>query len=277
MGPRRDEYDAVIVGGGPNGLAAAITLAEKFPSVLLLEARDTIGGGVRSAQLTLPGFIHDVCSAVHPLAVASPFFRKLDLQRHGVRWIQPEVPLAHPFADGTALFLHRSLEVTAEALGEDGKAYLDLFAPLVENHQSILEDALKPLPVPDHPFLMARFALNALRSAKDLAYAKFQDARTRALFAGLAGHAMIPLERRATAAFGIVLAMLAHSVGWPVVEGGSQDLADVLARCFSEKGGAIETGKTVSSAKDLPRAQYYFFDVTPRQILNMEGLDLSAT
>jgi phytoene dehydrogenase-like protein len=271
----RDHYDAVVVGAGPNGLAAAITLKRKFRSVLLVEAKETVGGGTRSAELTLPGFIHDVCSAVQPLALSSPFFRQLELQRYGLEWIHPEIPLAHPFGDGDALCLHRSLAATADALGPDGKAYRKMLQPFVENHERLLSDVLKPLPIPDNPILMARFGLKALRSAKSLAEAKFQGARVRALFAGLAAHAMIPLDQTATAAFGILLAVLAHSVGWPIVKGGSQGLADALADCFREGGGEILTGITVGSLGDLPRAGYYFFDVTPRQLLNMGGLDLT--
>lgn len=276
MSFQRDHYDAVVVGAGPNGLAAAITLKRKFKTVLLLEARETIGGGARSAALTLPGFIHDVCSAVHPLAVASPFFRQLELHRYGLKWIQSEIPLAHPFEDGEALCLHRSLAVTADAMGPDGKAYREMLQPFVENHEGLLSDVLKPLPIPENPILMARFGLKGLRSAKNIAEAKFQSARTRALFAGLAAHAMIPLDRTATAAFGIILAVLAHGVGWPIVKGGSQGLADALADCFRDSGGEIQTGETVCSRDDLPKADYYFFDVTPRQLLNIGGLDLPA-
>ena len=271
----RDRYDAVVVGAGPNGLAAAITLARKFRSVLLVEAKETVGGGTRSAELTLPGFIHDVCSAVQPLALSSPFFRQLELHRHGLEWIHPEIPLAHPFGDGEALCLHRSLEATADALGPDGRAYREMLQPFVENHERLLSDVLKPLPIPEHPILMARFGLQALRSARNLAEAKFRSARVRALFAGLAAHAMIPLDQAATAAFGILLAVLAHGVGWPIVKGGSQKLADALADCFREKGGEIRTGISVGSLGDLPGADHYFFDVTPRQLLNIGGLDLA--
>lgn len=275
MSLRPDHYDAVVVGSGPNGLSAAITLAERFSSVLLLEAKPTIGGGCRSAELTLPGFIHDVCSAVQPLGYASPMFRSLGLERHGLAWIQPEIPLAHPFEDGTALCLHRALEDTAAALGRDGAAYRDLMASFVEHHTQLLADILKPLPLPGHPLLMARFGLQAVRSARGLAHACFRDARTRALFAGLAAHAMVPLDRLATAGFGLVLATLAHAVGWPIVQGGSQKLSDALAQCFLDRGGEIRTGRPVSSCRDLPRADYYFFDLTPRQLLHIDGLNLS--
>jgi len=271
----RDHYDAVVVGAGPNGLAAAITLARKSRSVLLVEAKETVGGGTRSAGLTLPGFVHDVCSTVQPLALSSPFFRQLGLERFGLEWIQPEIPLAQPFEDGTALCLHRSLDETAAGLGVDGGAWRDLFGPFVENHERLLADALKPLPIPSHPILMARFGLKALRTARGLAESAFRGARTRALFAGLAAHAMIPLEKPATAAFGILLGVLAHGAGWPVIKGGSQRLADALAASFTESGGEIRTGVEVRSMGDLPKAERYFFDVTPRQLLAIGGLGLS--
>ncbi|NPV05351.1 MAG: NAD(P)/FAD-dependent oxidoreductase [Syntrophaceae bacterium] len=271
----RDHYDAVVVGAGPNGLAAAITLTRRFRHVLLVEAADTVGGGARSAALTLPGFVHDVCSAVHPLALSSPFFRQLGLERLGLEWVHPEIPLAHAFEGGGALCLHRSLEETAEGLGPDGGAYRMLIGPFAQSHERLLGDVLKPLPLPAHPFLMARFGLKGLRTARGLAEAAFRQERTRALFAGLAAHAIIPLERAATAVFGILLAVLAHGVGWPVVRGGSQRLADALAECFRQAGGEIRTGLEVRSVADLPRAERYLFDVTPRQLLAIEGLGLS--
>ena len=174
------DYDAVVVGAGPNGLAAAITLSRTFKSVLLLEGRERIGGGVRSAELTLPHFIHDVCSAVQPLAIASPFFRQLELHRYGLCWIQPEIPLAHPFEDGTAIVLHRSLEVTGDVLGSDGQAYKDLLTPFVENHEKLFSDILTPLHFPRNPFLIGLFAMRALHSVKNLVERKFRSPRTRA-------------------------------------------------------------------------------------------------
>ncbi|MBN1664561.1 MAG: NAD(P)/FAD-dependent oxidoreductase [Deltaproteobacteria bacterium] len=273
--PDQKHYDAVVVGSGPNGLAAAITLGRKMPSVLLLEAKETIGGGCRSAEVTLPGFVHDICSAAHPLAVSSAFFRQLDLHQYGLSWVQPEIPLAHPFEDGSAVFLHRSLDITADALGRDGRAYKDLLAPFVRNYEKLLASILRPIPFPSHPFLMARFASQALHSVDGLGKRKFNNPQTQALFAGLAAHAMIPLQQPATAAFGIILAALAHAVGWPFVKGGSQKLADALSRCFLDRGGEIMTGHPVHSLDDMPRASQYFFDVTPRQLLDIHGLGLS--
>ncbi|HOF05873.1 MAG TPA: NAD(P)/FAD-dependent oxidoreductase [Syntrophales bacterium] len=273
--PKRDDYDAVVVGAGPNGLAAAITLSRRFKAILLLESAGTIGGGLRSKALTLPGFIHDVCSTVQPLSLASPFFRQLDLPRYGVEWIQPEIPLAHPFEDGPALYLHRSLEATADAFGPDGQAYKRLLQPFVDHEGLLFNDILKPLHFPGHPLLIARFAFHALRSLRNLAETEFKSDRTRALFAGLAAHAMIPLEKTATAAFGLILATLAHTVGWPIIKGGSQKLADALADCFRNSGGEIITGRPVASAEDMPKAASYFFDVTPRQLINIKGLGLT--
>jgi phytoene dehydrogenase-like protein len=273
--PKRDDYDAVVIGSGPNGLAAAITLSNAFNSVLLLEGRDTIGGGVRSTELTLPGFVHDLCAAVLPLAISSSFFGRLDLAPYNLEWIQPEIPLAHPFEDGSALFLHRSLEVTRDALGDDGKAYQHLLTPLVENHEKLLADILRPLHIPKHPLFMARFAMKAMNSARGLAETTFRHDKTHALFAGLAAHAMIPLEKPLTAAFAMVLATLAHAVGWPIVKGGSQNLVDALSGYFKKSGGKIETGRFISSFDQLPKAKYYVFDMTPRQLLNVAGLGLS--
>jgi phytoene dehydrogenase-like protein len=270
-------YDAVVVGSGPNGLAAAIALSEKCPSVLLLEGKDTIGGGLRSAEITLPGFVHDICAAVVPLALWSPFFRRWDLERYGVSWIEPDVLLAHPFEDGSALALYRSLEKTADGLGGDGKAYRDLLTPLVEHHDALLTDLLAPLHLPAHPLSLVRFGLKGLRSARGLAHGTFREERTRALFAGLAAHAMIPLDRPVTAAFGMVLAMLAHSVGWPIVQGGTQRLADALAAVFRRNGGTIITDRMICSFAELPQASHYFFDSTPRQLASLRDLDLSET
>jgi phytoene dehydrogenase-like protein len=268
-------YDAVIVGAGPNGLAAAITLAQAGCSVLLVEAKDTIGGGTRSAELTLPGFIHDVCSAIHPLGVASPFFRSLPLEQYGLEWIHPSTPLAHPLDDEPAVMIERSLEATAEGLGIDGKAYRRLFTPLVGRYEAILHEFLGPLRFPRDPVSMTLFGIRAIFPATQLARLAFRSKRGRAVFAGMAGHSIMPLHWPATAAFGLMLGMLAHTVGWPMARGGSQKIADALAAYLCSLGGKITTGWQVNSIDELPPAHAYLFDVTPRQLIQLAGNRLS--
>src|SRR3954466_4538500 len=218
--------DAVVVGSGPNGLAAAIVLARAGLSVCVLEAADTVGGGARSAELTLPGFVHDVCSAIHPLGMASPFFRTLPLAEHGLEWVEPAAALAHPFDDGTAVVLERSPAAAVAGLGEDDARWHRLFAPLTRDAEPLLEDVLAPLHVPAHPLVLARFGARAALPATALARLSFQGAKARGVFSGLAAHSMLPLERPPSAAFGLVLGLLAHSVGWPFPQGGSQRLSD---------------------------------------------------
>ena len=264
-------YDAIVVGSGPNGLAAAITVAQAGRSVLVLEASDTIGGGARSAELTLPGFVHDVCSAVHPLAVGSPFFSTLPLSEHGLKWIHPPAPVAHPFDDGTAVILERSVETTTEQLGRDGGAYRRLMAPLVADWDKLASEVLGPLRPPRHPLVLARFGLRALRSARGLAESVFEGERARSLFAGLAAHSMLPLERRPTAAFGLLLGASGHSVGWPVPRGGSQNISNALASYLRSLGGEIFTNRNVRSVDDLPVARAVLLEVTPRQLLRIAG------
>ncbi len=265
-------YDAVVVGAGPNGLAAAITLARAGRSVLVVEAEATIGGGTRSSELTLPGFMHDLCSAVHPLGVASPFFRTLPLGRYGLEWLYPPAAFAHPLDDGTALVAERSLEATAAALGRDGPAYRRLMAPLAAHAHELLEDILGPLPLPPrHPLLLARFGLLALRSARGLAEDWFKGERARALFAGLAAHAMLPLEQIPTAAFALTLGITAHAVGWPIARSGSQQIAHAMAGYLRSLGGEIVTGLRVTSVDQLPPRRAVLFDVTPRQLLQIAG------
>jgi phytoene dehydrogenase-like protein len=265
-------YDAIVVGSGPNGLAAALTLAQAGLAVLVLEAKDTVGGGTRTAELTLPGYRHDICSAIHPLAVSSPFFQELPLAEHGLTWIQSPAPLAHPLDDGTAVLLERSLPLTSQGLGSDAVAYRKLMAPFVANWDSLAEDMLGPLPIPPrHPFVLARFGLRAIHSARGLAERLFDDERARALLAGMAGHSMLPLERPLSAAFGLVLGIAGHAVGWPIPRGGSQRIADALARSFCSLGGEIVTDTLVRSIDDLPSTSVILCDVTPRQLLGMAG------
>lgn len=264
-------YDAVVVGAGPNGLAAAIVLARAGRSVLVREANETIGGGARSAELTLPGFIHDICSAVHPLAAGSPFFRTLPLAEHGLEWVFPPAPLAHPFDDGTAAVLERSVEATAATLGADAGAYRKLMGRLAADWPLLENALLGPPKWPRHPLALARFGLRALRPARRLAEGWFKGARARALFAGLAAHSFLPLEKVPSAAFGLVLGITGHAIGWPVPRGGAQRIADALASYFRSLGGEIETGARVGSIDELPPARAVLCDVTPRQLVCIAG------
>ncbi len=269
--PEHTEYDAVVVGAGPNGLAAAITLAQAGRSVLLLEANATVGGGARSAALTLPGFVHDLGSAIHPMCLASPFLRALPLERYGLQWIHPEVPVAHPLDDGAAA-LYRSLEETAAALGADGAAYRRLMAPLLERWQALMDETLQPLlHLPRHPLLLARFGLQAIRPARSLAEARFAGEPARALFAGIAAHATLPLEQLASSAFGLVLGLLGHAVGWPMPRGGAQQVADALAAHLRTLGGEIVTEHPVRTLREVPPARAVLLDLTPRQFLGLAG------
>jgi phytoene dehydrogenase-like protein len=265
-------YDAVVVGAGPNGLAAAITLARAGRSVLVREAQQTIGGGLRSAELTLPGFMHDVCSAIHPLAAASPFFRSLPLDEHGLEFIEPPAALAHPLEDGSAVIVQRSVDETAGRLGADGDAYRRLFEPLAAGWPELEGYLLGPLlRVPRHPLLLARFALKALRSAQACAESTFDGSAARTMFGGVAAHSILRLEQPASASFGLVLLTLAHAAGWPLPRGGSQKIADALAGYLRALGGQIETGAPVSSLRELPPARDVLLDVTPRQFLSLAG------
>ncbi len=273
---RRAAYDAVVVGSGPNGLAAAITLARAGRSVCVFEAGDTVGGGMRTKALTLPGFVHDVCSAVHPLAVGSPFFRSLPLEHYGLEWIEPPTPLAHPLDDGSAVTLERSVEATAEGLGADAAAYQKLMGPLAQEWDAIIEEILGPLRPPRHPLALARFGAHAIRSVAGLAKSTFSGERARALLAGIAAHGMLPLEQPPSAAFALVLGMAGHAVGWPIPRGGSQRIADALAGYLRALGGDIVTEHEVTSLDALPTARMILCDITPRQLLRIGGNRLPA-
>jgi phytoene dehydrogenase-like protein len=263
--------DTIVVGSGPNGLAAAITLVRAGYSVLVREARPTIGGGVRSAALTLPGFTHDVCSAIHPFGLGSPFLRSVPLAEHGVRFVHSPIPLAHPFDDGTAAVLRRSVGETAELLGVDAAAYDRLMGPLVGEWERMVDILLGPLRPTRHVRALARFGWLGLRSARGLAESAFAGDRARALFAGLAAHAMLPLEQPPTAAFGLILGMLGHAVGWPLIEGGSQRLPDGLAAYLRSLGGEVIAEAGVDSVADVAPARTVLLDLTPRQIIRVAG------
>jgi phytoene dehydrogenase-like protein len=274
MADKRD-FDAVVVGSGPNGLAAAIIMQLKGLSVLLIEAKPTIGGGLRSAELTLPGYVHDVCSAIHPLAVASPFFEHLPLAEHGLEYIYPAITAAHPFDNGTAAVLKHSVEETARLLGADEQAYLNLIQPIVNDWPAIAPDILGPLHYPKHPLAMARFGLSALTSASHLSK-RFKTIEAKGLFAGMAAHAIQPLTNITTSAIALVLMATAHLKGWPIPKGGSNQIANALVAYFISLGGTIETNVYVKSLEQLPPAKAVLFDVTPRQLLQIAGHKFSS-
>jgi phytoene dehydrogenase-like protein len=267
--------DAVVVGSGPNGLAAAITLAREGRSVLVLEAAETVGGGTRTLELTRPGFLHDICSTIHPLAEASPFFRQLPLAEHGLVLLHPDAPLAHPLDDGTAVMLERSVEATAAGLGVDAEEYRKLMTPFVDRSDRLEPFLVGRSPLTRHPLLAARFGVVALRSA-EAAVRRFTGERARALVAGLAAHSIQDLHRMPTASFALVLAILGHVRGWPVVRGGSQRLAEALASHLRSLGGLIETGRRVGALDELPRSELTMLDLTPRQVLRVAGGRLPA-
>ena len=273
--PSKKDFDAVVVGSGPNGLAAGITLQKAGLSVLIVEAKSKIGGGLRSGELTVAGFTHDICSAVHPMAADSPFFRSLPLADHRLKFLYPEIPLAHPFEDGTAVALLPSIEKMTDSLGPDGASYLDLIGPIAESWNRIQEEILSPVHFPDHPVDMARFGWRALASARRVAK-RFQSEKLKAFWGGLALHAQLPFDRLTSAAIGLVLLTVGHKRGWPVAEGGSQSIADALASYFRSIGGKIETNFPVKSLDQLPSSSVVMLDITPAQLLEIAGHRLSS-
>lgn len=263
--------DAIIVGSGPNGLAAAIRMAQAGKRVVVLEAADTPGGGVRSGELTLPGFVHDICSTIYAMVVCSPFLGALPLKEQGLDWVFPTLPLAHPFDDGSAATLHHSLDETIRTLGTDGDGYRKLIGDLVPRWRDLLQDAFAPPGIPKHPFFFAQFGLRAIRPAASLARSYFNTERGRALFAGLAAHAILPLDFLSTSAVALVLAVTAHAAGWPFARGGSQQLTSAMVKYLESLGGQLITNCRVESLDQLPPAQTILLDITPRQLIRMAG------
>jgi phytoene dehydrogenase-like protein len=268
------EFDAVVVGSGPNGLSAAIILARTGLRVLVLEAHETIGGGARTEELTLPGFKHDVCSAIHPMSLVSPFFQTLPLAEHGLAWKTSPYAIAHPLDDGTAAVLELSVEKTAARLGDDGDAYQRLMAPFVRNAAALFDEILRPIRLlPRHPLLLAHFGLDGIRSALSLTK-RFRGDAARALLGGCAAHSFLPLGEAGSASFGLVLALAGHAVGWPCAKWGSVAIINALASYFRSLGGTIRTSTTVRSMNDIPPSRAVLFDVTPRQLVSIAGDEL---
>lgn len=270
-------YDAVVIGSGPNGMAAAITLAREHRSVLVIEAEAIPGGGARSAELTRPGFVHDLCSAIHPLGVASPFFRNVPLADHGLEWLHPDAPLAHPLNEGPAVMLERSIEKTAHGLGMDGPAWQRLLGHLSDHASELFEATLQPLRlIPRSPLLLARFGLRAIRPASSLARSWFKTDRAKGLFAGIAAHAVMPLERMLTSAIALMLGISGHAVGWPMPKGGAQKITESMISYLRSLGGEIVTGHRIDRLEELPPAGVYLFDVAPRNLVRICGRALPA-
>lgn len=269
--------DAVIIGSGPNGLAAGIRLAQEGLTVKIFEKNESVGGGTRTQELTLPGFHHDICSAIHPMAKASPFLKSLPLEDYGLEWIHPDVPFAHPLDGQPAGALFRSLDQTIATLKEDGQTYRQLVDPFIDSWEELLPDLLAPFTLlPNNPLRMARFGLKALRSAEDIA-AKFTTEKARAVWAGLAAHGILPFDKTATAAIALVFTTTTHTIGWPYPKGGSHEITKAMAGYFRSLGGEIETNAEIKSVDELPKSTAVLFNTTPRQILELAGDRLTSS
>ncbi|MET3979571.1 phytoene dehydrogenase-like protein [Mucilaginibacter sp. UYP25] len=275
MALEKRDFDAIVIGSGPNGLAAAILMQQKGLKVLLLEGKSEIGGGLRTAELTLPGFKHDICSAIHPLAAASPFFKTLPLANNGLNYVYPEIDAAHPLLHAKPAVLCRSIDSTAQHLGDDEKAYRKLMGSVTKNWPLIDADVLGPLHFPKHPFALASFGLDALKPATMLAN-QFKTKQAKALIAGMAAHSMQPITNLATSAIAMVLMATGHLGGWPIPIGGSNSIANALASYFKLIGGTIQTDTYIRSLDQLPSAHALLFDITPKQLLEIAGHKFSS-
>jgi phytoene dehydrogenase-like protein len=271
------ELDAVVVGAGPNGLCAAIALAQQGKSVLVVEAHATPGGGLRTEELTLPGFLHDVCSAVHPLGELSPYMRTLPLAEHGLELVHPRFSAAHPLPDGQVALLMRSVQATSDLLGIDGPAYRSLIQPLLADPEALLADLLGPLRIPTRPIGFTRFGLHGMRSAAGLARSLFKRPAARALFAGCAAHAIMPLENLFSGAVGLMFLLSGHLTDWPMAKGGSVAIARALVSYLESLGGQLRTGLEVTSLSQLPAARAYLFDLAPSQVAKIAESELPAS
>jgi phytoene dehydrogenase-like protein len=271
-----EAFDAVVVGSGPNGLAAAVALAAAGFRTHLIEGHAELGGGMRTAELTLPGFRHDVCSAVHPLGALSPYLTTLPLAQHGLSWVEPQSSVAHPLDDGSSVVLERSIAATADGLGVDGRAWTRLMEPFVRVGEPLIADLLGPLRIPRHPFAMARFGFYGLRPLTWLARGLFDGPRAQALLAGCGAHAILPLDKLATGAVGLMFAFTAHLRDWPMARGGSAAIASALASYFRSLGGSVQTGHFVRSLAELPAARVVLFDLSPKQLSEIAGEALPA-
>ena len=271
------KYDAIVIGSGPNGLAAAIELARHDRKVLVLEKSEQIGGGTHTKELTLPGFLHDHCSAVHPMGVLSPYLNQLPLQDFGLEWIYPEASVAHPFDDQPAAMIYQSLDRTVKALGKDEKIWRSLFAYFSKHGEKIIHDSLKPLGIPKYPIPFTRFGLNALWPATTYSRFKFKEARTKALFAGCAAHSVLPLDFWFTSALGLMFSLTGHMVNWPVAKGGSTSITKAMADYFQSLGGEIRTSTFVQTLDELPEAKAYIFDTDPKQLADIAAKQLPSS
>ncbi len=272
-----NKYDAVVVGAGPNGLSAAIALAQSGEKTLLIEGAASVGGGTRTDELTLPGFHHDFCSAVHPTGILSPFWQQLPLNQFGLEWIPAKASVAHPLDEEEAVLLTQSVEETMTNLGPDGAAWASMVRPFVRRADELLADSLKPLGIPKSPFLLARFGIKALWPATTLAKWSFKGQRARALFAGCAAHSVLPLDMPFSSAIGLMFAVMGHVENWPVAKGGSQAIAQALASYFESLGGEIVVNTWIKSFDQLPEAKRYFFDTDPKQLASIAAAELPAS
>jgi phytoene dehydrogenase-like protein len=269
-------FDAIIIGSGPNGLAAAIRLQQKGLATLVVEQAEKPGGATRTEELTLSGFHHDVCSSIHPLTIDSPFFKQLNLEQHGIEWITPEIAFAHPFSKGEACACFKDIRQTAEQFGRDEKKYLKIFEPLTEAWAGLDKDILGPLKWPEDPLRLMKFGLKALQPAKYFVNSHFKEEKTRTFFYGAAAHSTLPLNNLASASFGLVLVALGHYNGWPFPKNGAFKINEALISYYRSMGGKLQLGQKVAHLDDLPKAEAYIFDLTPRQLLQIGGTNFSS-